>query len=401
MRSQTPTILQIVPELDTGGAELSTIEIAGAIAKAGGRAIVVSEGGRMAARIESVGGEFVPFAAATKNPLRILLNARRLRRLIQDERIDLVHARSRAPAWSAYLAAKKENIPFLTTYHAAYSETNRVKKKYNSVMAAGALVITNSRYTADLVHSRYGTPYEKMRVIYRGLDGAQFDPERISAERRTKLLTSWQLDDRARIVFHAARLSPTKGQATVIDAAAELKVRGQLGNTKFVIAGDAQGRNAYREQLAARIEKHGLEQNVLLVGHVDDIPAAMSLAHTAIVASVRPEAFGRVATEAQAMRCPVIATNIGAPPETVRAVPAVSPEDRTGWLVAPGDAVELADALGEALNLSENERATIGNRARAHVLKNFSLDAMRSQTLQAYDQILGTGLAEQWLDNRS
>lgn len=394
MAGKRPTILQIIPELDTGGAELSTVEIADAVVRAGGRALVLSEGGRLAPRITASGGAFVPFAAATKNPVRMLWNAHQIRRMIASEGVDLVHARSRAPAWSALIAARRAGVPFVTTYHGAYNERTRLKRAYNAVMARGDVVIANSLYTKHLIEARYGTPAERVRVIYRGVDGSRFDPAAVSEERKAAVRARFGAGPDTRIVLQPARLTSWKGQSTVIAAARLLEQDGRLGDSLIVLAGDAQGREAYRERLESEIREAGLAGKVVLPGHVEDVPAALAIAHLAVVASVEPEAFGRVATEAQAMGCPVIATDIGAPPETVAAVPRVAAGEATGWLVPPGDAGRLAAAMDEALSLSPEARAALGGRARARVLAHFSLDAMRRQTLEVYDSLLGTRLAE-------
>src|SRR5215813_12578334 len=166
-----PTILQIVPRLDTGGAELSTVEIAEALVRAGGRALVLTEpGGRLTARVTAAGGELIPFPAASKSPIRLLMNARAMTRLIRAQGIDLVHARSRAPAWSALLAARRTRVPLVTTYHGAYGEKNAAKRLYNGVMARGDVVIANSGYTANLIAARYATPRRRITVIHRGVD---------------------------------------------------------------------------------------------------------------------------------------------------------------------------------------------------------------------------------------
>lgn len=393
MAQKRPTILQIIPELDTGGAELSAIEIADAIVRTGGRALVLSEGGRLAPRIATSGGEFVPFAAATKNPVRLLWNAHAIRRMIESEGVDLVHARSRAPAWSALIAARRAGVPFVTTYHGAYNEKTRLKRAYNAVMAKGDIVIANSLYTKRLIETRYGTPADRIRVIYRGVDGGTFDPAAISEKRKAALRARWGAGSETRIILQPARLTAWKGQSTVIEAARLLEAEGRLGDSLVVLAGDAQGRTAYRQQLESEVAAAGLERKIILPGHVDDIPAALAMAHLAVVASIEPEAFGRVATEAQAMGCPVIATDIGAPPETVAAVPTVTSAEMTGWLVPPGDAARLAAAMAEALSLAPDARAALGARARARALGQFSLDAMRRQTLEVYDSLLGTRLA--------
>lgn len=393
MAQKRPTILQIIPELDTGGAELSAIEIADAIVRTGGRALVLSEGGRLAPRIAASGGEFVPFAAATKNPVRLLWNAHAIRRMIESEGVDLVHARSRAPAWSALIAARRAGVPFVTTYHGAYNEKTRLKRAYNAVMAKGDIVIANSLYTKRLIETRYGTPADRIRVIYRGVDGGTFDPAAISEKRKAALRARWGAGSETRIILQPARLTAWKGQSTVIEAARLLEAEGRLGDSLVVLAGDAQGRTAYRQQLESEVAAAGLERKIILPGHVDDIPAALAMAHLAVVASIEPEAFGRVATEAQAMGCPVIATDIGAPPETVAAVPTVTSAEMTGWLVPSGDAARLAAAMAEALSLAPDARAALGARARARALGQFSLDAMRRQTLEVYDSLLGTRLA--------
>ncbi len=296
MGLKRPTILQIIPELATGGAELSAIEIAAAVVRAGGRAIVLSEGGRMADRLAAVGGELVIFPAATKNPMKLLANATAIERIARKENVDLIHARSRAPAWSALIAARRAKLPFVTTYHGIYNEKGRAKRLYNSVMARGDIVIANSRYTADIVKKRYATPEERIRVIYRGVDLDAFDPAVVSAERVKNLRDKWGVTDSQRIILHAARLTKWKGQGDVIAAAA--RIRDKVRDCVFILAGDAQGRDDYRQGLLDQIASAGLEGIVRLVGHVDDIPAAFAASHIAFVASNEPEAFGRAAAEA-------------------------------------------------------------------------------------------------------
>ncbi|HVX37533.1 MAG TPA: glycosyltransferase family 4 protein [Hyphomicrobium sp.] len=386
MGLKRPTILQIIPELETGGAELSAIEIAAAVVRSGGRAIVLSEGGRMADRLASVGGELLLFPAATKNPVKLIANGTAIARIARTENVDLIHARSRAPAWSALMAARQAKLPFVTTYHGIYNEKGRAKRLYNSVMARGDIVIANSRYTADIVKKRYATPEDRIRVIYRGVDLEAFDPAIVSPERVKKMRDRWGIADHQRVVLHAARLTKWKGQGDVIAAAAQL--RDKVRDCVFILAGDAQGRDNYRDTLLKQIASAGVEDIVRLVGHVDDMPAAFAVAHTAIVASIEPEAFGRAAAEAQAMACPVISTNIGAPPETVLAPPRVPATERTGWLVPPGDIVAYGAALLEALSLDGTARAATGNRARKHVTAAFSTSEMQRATLAVYDSLL-------------
>ncbi len=398
MTTDRPTIMQIIPDLDTGGAELSAIEISGAITVAGGRSIVLSHGGRLEGDLAAAGGQLIRFPAATKNPVRILANAFQIARLVTEQGADLIHARSRAPAWSALIAAKRAGVPFVTTYHGAYNEKGPVKRLYNSVMARSDLIIANSHYTAKLVQDRYGTPSERVRVIHRGVDMERFDPAAISEERVKTLRQSWGLREGERAILHPARLTSWKGQSTVISAARRLMAKGHLDNTAVILAGDAQGRDSYLTTLKAQIAEAGLVGHVRLVGHVADMPAAFAASAAAVVASVEPEAFGRTATEAQAMGCPVIATNIGAPPETVLAEPAVGAAGTaTGWLVPPGDEAALADALSRLLELSDGEVLAMAQNARARVAKQFSLDAMKSKTLSVYDELLQSDLEQNFL----
>ena len=393
MTRDRPTILQIIPRLETGGAELSTVEIAEAVVRAGGRALVLTEpGGRLIARVAAAGGELMPFPAATKNPIGMLVNAARMVRLIRAQSVDLVHARSRAPAWSALLAARRARVPFVTTYHGAYREGNAAKRLYNGVMARGDLVIANSNYTADLIAARYATPRRRISVIHRGVDIHAFDPARIDAGRVDALRAHWGVTPGTRIVLHMARLTAWKGQGVLIEAAARLKAADKLGGTVVVLAGDAQGRDGYAQELHAQVADAELGSSVRFVGHVEDAAAAFLAAHVSVVASIAPEAFGRAAIEAAAMGCPVIATAIGAPPETVLAPPAVAEGAATGWLVPPSDATSLSERLALALALPAEDRGAMGGRGRAHVVAHFTVEAMQRQTLAVYDRLLASTL---------
>ena len=397
MPKDRPTLLQIVPQLDAGGAELSAVEIAEAVVRAGGRALVLSEpGGRLAPRVTAAGGEVIAFPAATKNPLKLLANARGIRRMVAAEGVDLIHARSRAPAWSALQAARQAAVPFVTTYHGAYNETNTLKKLYNGVMARGDVVIANSRYTADLIAARYATPRHRLEVIHRGVDTGAFDAQNIAPDRVAELRRRWGMAPDQRVILLAARLTRWKGQGVLIDAVAQLQTRGILRGAVAILAGDAQGRDGYVKELQEHIERLGLREHVRLIGHVEDIAAAYLSAHVTVVASIEPEAFGRTAVEAAALGCPVIATNIGAPPETVLAQPIAAPQQITGWLVPPDSAGALTPVLAEALALAPSERTAMGERARRHVLAHFTTEAMQRRTLAVYDRLLGTALENQF-----
>jgi glycosyltransferase involved in cell wall biosynthesis len=394
-----PVILQVIPTLGAGGAERTTIEVAEAVASAGGVALVASEGGRLEGELARVGGELIRFPAAAKNPLKILANARALAKLVGGRGVSLVHARSRAPAWSALIAARKARVPFVTTYHGIYNQSLALKGWYNGVMARGDLVIANSHYTAGVVRARHGTAEARLRVIPRGVDLTRFAPDRVSRERLTSLLQSWRVAPTSRTVLLGARLTRWKGQMTAIAAAARLANRADLADVMFVLAGDDQGRITYREELRARIAESGLGARVLLPGHCEDMPAAFAAAELTLVPSIEAEAFGRSSIEAQAMGCPVIVSRHGALPETLidaaRAAPGQIP---TGWTFPPGDDEALASAIAAALSLPKSERQAIADAACRHAAA-FSKQALQRQTLQVYDDLLGSSLTHDFGDN--
>ncbi|MGO4869193.1 MAG: glycosyltransferase family 4 protein [Roseiarcus sp.] len=382
------TILQIIPRLDAGGAERTTIDVAAALVQAGARALVASEGGRLASELQAVGGLLTPFPAATKNPLAMALNVPRLARLIVEEGVDLVHARSRAPAWVALGACRRAGRPFVTTYHGAYSGRSGLKLLYNSVMARGDFVIANSQYTADEIARLYPFARGRLRVIPRGTDLARFAPGAVEPARVARLREAWGVAPHERVVLVAARLTQWKGHKVLIEAARLLKERG-LEEVRFILAGDPQGREAYARELDALIENAGLTGVVSRVGHCVDMPAALIAASVVAVPSTAPEAFGRSAVEAQATGAMAVVSDSGAASETVLAPPQTPASQRTGWRAPPGDARALADALQSALSLGASAREALAQRARAHVERHFSLEKMTGDTLAVYLSALG------------
>jgi glycosyltransferase involved in cell wall biosynthesis len=381
------TILQVIPRIDAGGAERTTIDIAAALVAAGARALVASEGGRLTSELQAVGGVLVPFPAAAKNPLSMLLNSRRLARLIIDERVDIVHARSRAPAWVAWMACRIAGAPFVTTFHGAYAGRTALKLRYNSVMARGDVVIANSEYTAALIGRLYPWARARLRIIHRGADFSKFSAAAVAPARVALLRKNWGVAPDERIVLIAARLTSWKGQKVLIEAARRLKERG-LEGVRYIMAGDPQGRGGYVRELDALIGKAGLKDIASRVGHCADMPAAFLAASVVAVPSTEPEAFGRTAVEAQAMGALVVVSDLGAVPETVLSPPQSSPDARTGWRVKAGDAEALADALQTALAMGASAREAMARRARAHVEGQFSLERMTRDTLQLYAELI-------------
>jgi glycosyltransferase involved in cell wall biosynthesis len=381
------TILQVIPALETGGAERTTLDVAERVVAAGDRALVVSAGGRLVPELEALGATHIEMPVAAKSPLMLWKNKRALDRLIAREKVDLVHARSRAPAWSALWAARKAGVPFVTTYHGIYNQSNALKAFYNSVMARGDAVIANSRYTANLIVERHPFARSRISVIHRGSDLEALAPGAVSRERARALAQDWGLEEGEAVLLNIARLTAWKGQRVLVEALSRLSLEGKNRWT-CILAGDAQGRDDYVADLKARIGAAGLDGRVRLVGHCSDVAAALSLADMAVVASVEAEAFGRAAVEAQAAGVPVIATDLGAAPETVLAPPEVAEDQRTGWRVPPGDAAAMAQAIARVGDLPAEERARVTARALAHVSASFTVEAMCAATLQVYDRLL-------------
>jgi glycosyltransferase involved in cell wall biosynthesis len=374
---ESPVILQVLPSLVTGGVERGTIEIAQAIVEADGVALVASAGGPLVSTLERVGAHHFELPLNTKNPIAIWRNAARLEALIRAEKVTLVHARSRAPAWSAWLACQRTGTHFVTTYHGTYAENFPLKRHYNAVMARGEIVIAASRFIADLIREQHGLPEDRIRVIPRGVDPEIFDPAALVTDRLVRLARRWRLPDGAPTVTLPGRLTSWKGQSVLLEAVARLTRK----DVCCVLVGSDQGRTAYSARLMKEATALGIGDRVRLVGHCEDMPAAMMLSDVVVHASTRPEAFGRVVIEAQAMARPVIASDLGGPVETV--VHGV-----TGWRVAPNDPQALAAALEVALAMGTEDRRALGARARASVP---TVRGMQEATLDVYEAVLGGG----------
>ncbi len=377
-RKGRPTVVQVLPALETGGVEQGTVDVAAALVKAGWRAVVASAGGAMVPALREAGAEHVTLPLAAKNPVTLLANAGRLARLLRDTGADLVHARSRAPAWSALLAARRTGTPLVTTYHGTYNRAPRfLKDPYNGVMGRGERVIAISGFIAAHVRAVHGVPATRLRTVPRGIDTAAFDPQAITPGRLERVADDWPVGPRTPVVLLPGRLTRWKGQMVLVEAMARLRHPDAVA----VLAGGAQGRDAYVAELAERIAALGLDGRVVVDTACRDLPAAYARSAVAVSASTDPEAFGRVPVEAQAMERPVIATNHGGAAETVA-------DGATGWLVPPGDADALAAALDHALALDAGARATLGRAGRDRVLLRYTREAMTAAVLEVYSELL-------------
>ena len=335
----------------------------------------------MAAELALSGGELVPLPLDTKAPHALVANAYRLRDLIRTRNVALVHARSRAPAWSALWAARLARVPFVTTYHGIYNASNPLKRFYNSVMARADAVIANSHWTAAHIKSQYRFAPKNLIVIPRGIDLARFDPAGVPPDRAAALRTSWGAKDEDIVILLPGRLTRWKGQTVFIAALAQLKREGRLAGVRAVLAGDPQGRTDYEDELRTAIAEAGLRDIVAIPGHTTDMPAAYLAADIVVSASTDPEAFGRVSAEASAMARPVIATNHGGSRETV--LPGA-----TGLLVPPGDSKALAAALRQLLSRDATSLLAMGMKGRAHIAAQFTVEKMCADTIAVYRMLL-------------
>ena len=377
-----PAVLQVVPGLSAGGAERTTLDIARALVANGIRALVASEGGRLEHELAQCGGELIRMPVARKSLHTIFSNAAAIADVIRRENVILVHARSRAPAWSALMAARRTKIPFITTYHGIYNARTRLKRWYNSVMARGDAVIANSEWTASHILATYRFEPKHLTIIPRGIDLQTFDPASVEPQRVQKFRNFWGAKEADRVVLLPGRLSRWKGQLVFVRALAQLRREGRLpADIRAVIAGDAQGRMSYLREVMNSVTKHELQDVAVVANHIGDMPAAYLAADIVVSASIEPEAFGRVAPEAAAMGRPVIATDHGGARETVR-------NEETGLLVNPDSVHNLADAIADLLSRTPEALAAMGAKGRAHIEANYTVERMCLDTLHLYGRVL-------------
>lgn len=348
--TKPPVILQILPELRAGGVERGTIEVAGAIARSGWKSLVASSGGPMIPSVNYVKAEHITLPLKSKNPIQMYKNIALLERVIRERGVDIVHARSRACAWSAYYAAKRCGVPFITTFHGIYGLQNSFKRKYNSIMTRGERVIAISDFCARHIMDNYPIDIHNIRIIHRGVDVKLFDPENVKPSRMAEIALQWRVPEELPVILCPGRITRWKGQDVLIKALAKLPHR----NFFCLMIGEDSGHPEYRNELEDLVIKSGLSGHVRLVGHTPFMPEVYTMGLFVVVPSSEPEAFGRVPIEAQAMGKLVIATNHGGPVETVL-------PGQTGMLVEPGNVDALSAALDEMLHLPPKNAARASN----------------------------------------
>ncbi|MGO9420986.1 glycosyltransferase [Roseiarcus sp.] len=379
------TVLQIPPPITGGGDRRATLAVAEALIEAGARALVVSEPGELASEAQAVGALHVPFPASTGNPLAMILNVRRLARILSDERVDLVHARSRASAWVALGACRKLKRALVTTIPGEGPST-RPRTSFESAVADGDLVVAASSYAAERAGEAFPAARTRLRIVRPGLDVAKLWPDAVSRSRVAKVRESWGVAPHERVVLAPGRLAPGRGQALVVEAAALIAKRG-LDDVRFVLAGEVL-KASFGRELDALASARGVKGMVARRGAEADRPAAFVGASAVVFPTREAEGVTRAVIEASASGALTIVADVGAAGEIVAAPPLAPAEQRTGWLVPPGDAAALADAIETALGLGASAREAIRRRSRERAAAHYSLTRMTRDTLGVYAEAL-------------
>ena len=379
------TILQIVPPLDAGGDERATLAVTAALAEAGARALVATDAGSLAGELQAIGGLFVRFPAATKNPLAMTLNVLRLQRIIASERVDLVHARSRWAAWAAVRACRGAKRPVVTSLPGDGGRA-RPRTGFESAVVEGDYVIAPSEFAARRAASLFAAPTMRVRIVRPGMDLARLQPERVSGRRVADVRSAWGVTAHERVVLSPARLAPGRGQQTLIEAAAMIRSRG-LDDVRFVVSGEA-AKPAFARELDALAVKCGVQSIVTRVGPSADLPAAFIGAAVAAFPANDSDGVTRASIEAAAMGTLTIISDVGPAREIIAAPPHADAETSTGWLVPPREPAALAEAIHAALSLGAFARDAVRRRSRMKVTEAYSLERMTRDTLAVYAEAL-------------
>ena len=371
------SVLQVLPHLNSGGLVSGAIEVSEALQKSGMRSFVASEGGRREREIIRTGGKVFNFSLGSKNPLIIFLNIYKLSRIIKKYKINIIHARSRAPAWSAYFAAKKMGIPFVATFHGTYSIQNNLKKKYNSIMVKADKVIAISSFINKHILSNYKVDQEKIVTVHRGINIEKYDYLKVSNERLIAFSKKFNIPEDSFVILLPGRITRWKGHILLIEAISKLK----RSDIICLFVGDLQGRNKYFAELNKTIDKFKLKNNFRIIANQSDMSVIYKLSDVVVSASLEPEAFGRVVAEAQAMGRPTVAVNHGGGPEIII-------DGVTGWLFRPGDANDLAEKINKALNLNIDDREKMSVKAIERAKLNFNNEMMCAKKLNIYAELI-------------
>ena len=377
-------VLQVIPRLGYGGAETGCYDLAHYLSENNCISYLVTSGGELLKYVDKKKVKLIRLPVHSKNPILIILNSILLTFIILFCNISIVHARSRAPAWSCFFATKITKRKFVTTFHGTYNFKNPIKKFYNSIMVKSDLIIAGSNFIFNHInknYSKYLNLKKKFLVIFRGINTDYFDPSTTIESDEDKLLKKWYLNIGKKIILLPGRLTSWKGQEVFIEALN--KVNTELGHETFyaIILGDNQGRDIYKKKLLRLTEQYRLNNQIRFIDHCESMPLAYKISDLIVSASVEPEAFGRVAVEAQSMEKPILASNIGGSNETII-------NDKTGFLFESGSSDSLSKKIIEILSLDESTLKSIGIEGRKNVLKKFNIEKMCFSTYSEYKKLL-------------
>ncbi len=377
-------VLQVIPRLGYGGAETGCYDLAHYLHEQGCRSYIVTSGGELIKYIDKKKVKLIKLPVQSKNPLIIIINSIALTLLILFLNISIVHARSRAPAWSCYIATKITRRKFVTTFHGTYNFKNSIKKFYNSIMVKSDVLIAGSNFIFSHISENYQkflNSKKKFLVIFRGINTEYFDSDAIKKKDIDKLKATWKIEDNKKIILLPGRLTAWKGQEMFIEAINFFKQSNPELDFVAVILGDDQGRTVFRKKLERLVEQFNLTQNIKFVDNCNVMPVAYYISDVIVSSSIEPEAFGRVSVEAQAMKKPIIASNIGGSKETVI-------DNKTGLLFESGNPKSLCDKLNEIIKLDSLTLDLMGREGRKNVINRFNIEKMCLNTYSEYKKLV-------------
>ena len=377
-------VLQVIPRLGYGGAETGCYDLAHYLHEQDCKSYIVTSGGELIKYIDKKKVKLIKLPDQSKNPLIILINSIALTLLILFLNISIVHARSRAPAWSCYIATKITRRKFVTTFHGTYNFKNSIKKFYNSIMVKSDVLIAGSNFIFSHISENYQkflNSKKKFLVIFRGINTEYFDSDTIKKKDIDKLKATWKIEDNKKIILLPGRLTAWKGQEMFIEAINLFKKSNPELDFVAVILGDDQGRTVFRKKLERLVEQFNLTQNIKFVDNCKVMPVAYYISDVIVSSSIEPEAFGRVSVEAQAMKKPIIASNIGGSKETVI-------DNKTGLLFESGNPKSLCDKLNEIIKLDSLTLDLMGREGRKNVINRFNIEKMCLNTYSEYKKLV-------------
>ena len=376
-------VLQVIPKLGYGGAETGCYDVAHYIAEKKCKSYIITSGGPLLKFIRKEKVKVFRLPVQSKNPILILLNTILISFIIIFLRIDIVHARSRAPAWSCFLSCIITRTKFVTTFHGIYNFSNSIKKFYNSVMVRSNLIIAGSNYVFNHIHKNYGNlinAQKRLLVIFRGINTGYFDNSNITNDKVQSLHSLLNLSSEKFKILLPGRLTRWKGQEMFIESLNLLKTKYNKENFQAIMLGSHQGRKVYFKKLISAVEKYKLKDKVFFIQHLKEMPVAYYVSDVVVSSSIEPEAFGRISVEAQSMQKIILASNIGGSKETIVV-------NKTGFLFEAGNSDDLSKKIIEVMNLEENTIKQMGIEGRKNAVKKFNVEKMCFSTYSEYKKL--------------